>query len=301
MKKFFKILLIIVCIINIILSGYYLLNLSKNNKESDNVVQGAVDSLITEKVNDEEALKEKYRKEYPDVDFPDNLLLKYYPLYAKNQDLRGWISIPEFEFEYPIVQGKDNSYYLKKDINKEYNTWGNPFFSCNNKFDPIDKNLIIFGHNSANYKNKMFTPLNKYLTLEGFIKAPVIECDTIYEKMYWKIYAVFITNSDKKDDNGNIFYYIKENFDNTESFVEYINEINKRAIYYTGVDICEEDNILTISTCNYSFKNARAVIVCRKVRPGESMRVSTAIAQNNSSPMYPQAWYDAKKLQNPYK
>ena len=90
-------------------------------------------------------------------------------------------------------------------------------------------------------------------------------------------------------------------FPSEEDFWTYISEINERSIYSTGVDISENDELLTISTCNYSFDGARMIIVCRKVRKGENADVNLSLVATNKSPKYPQAWYDEKGLNNPYK
>lgn len=302
MNKHLKRFISVICVIAILVSGGYLVGFFYLQHRGQRAVQVATDSLITSDTTaeDEEKLKEEYRKKYPNVDFPDDLLLKYYPTYAKNQDLRGWIYVPEYNINYPVVQSKDNSWYLHKGIDKQYDYWGTPFFDYRNKFNPNDKNLIVFGHNSSIFNDKIFAPLNAYLKIDGFKKAPVIQCDTIYEEMYWKVYAVIITNSKAKDDNGYRFDYMITDFDD-DLFSEYIYEINERAIYKTGVDIEPDDKILTISTCNYSFKNARMVIICRKVRENETRDVDVSLAQNNENPRYPQAWYDKRGQKNPYK
>lgn len=300
MKKFIRRFISAICIIAIVISGKYLVEYISSDRQGEKAVQKAAESLITEKVDEEEILKQEYRKKYPNIKFPDNLLLKYYPVYAQNQDLAGWISVPEYKVDYPIMQSTDNDYYLRKNIDKKYDVWGVPFFDYRNKFNPNDQNLIVFGHNSSQFKNKMFAALNAYATVEGFKKAPVIKCDSIYEEMYWKVYAVYITNSKSKDDNGHYFNYIVNKF-SEDAFGEYLYEVKSRALYETGIDIKPDDHILTISTCNYSFKDARMVIVCRQIRPGESTAVDVSLAHENPNPKYPQAWYDAKKIKNPYK
>ena len=130
--------------------------------------------------------------------------------------------------------------------------------------------------------------------------APVIECNTIYGDYTWFVYAVFIANSDPKDDNGYLFPY---NFIDisTAKFEGYIDEIDKRKLYTTGVDINVSDKILTLSTCCYDFNEARLVVVARLKRDGESVSVDTSKAIENPNPKYPQAWYDANnKAVNPY-
>ena len=86
-----------------------------------------------------------------------------------------------------------------------------------------------------------------------------------------------------------------------EKFESYIEEIDKRKLYTTGVDINANDKILTLSTCCYDFNEARLVVVARLKRDGESVNVDVSKAIENPNPKYPQAWYNAfKKPVNPY-
>ena len=239
------------------------------------------------------------RNSYPDVDFPDGMLAKYAPLYAMNNDLRGYISIPMFEMNLPVVQADENSYYLDKDIYGNKSKYGTPFFDYRmTDFENLHKNTVIYGHNAKN-DDFIFGMLENYRTTDGFIKAPVIECNTIYGDHKWFVYAVFITNSKPGDDNG---YFLPYNFiDVSDSrFEEYIEEIDKRKLYTTGVDINSSDKILTLSTECYDFNDARLVVVARLQREGESEIIDTSKAYENPNPKYPQKWYDVNKKSNPY-
>ena len=80
----------------------------------------------------------------------------------------------------------------------------------------------------------------------------------------------------------------------------YLNELAQRSLYDTGVDVLPTDKLLTLSTCSHEFEDARFVVVARLVRPGESAAVDTSKATENPNPRYPQAYYTAKNLTNPY-
>ena len=242
----------------------------------------------------------RLESEFPGVEFPEGMLAKYGQLYAANKDLRGWISIDGLDINFPVAQGVDNDYYLEKDIYGKYTMYGVPFFDYRmTDFRNLHKNNVIYGHNMRS-DDYIFGNLENYRTIDGFKTAPVIECNTIYGDYTWFVYAVFITNSDPKDDNGYLFPY---NFIDisTAKFEGYIDEIDKRKLYTTGVDINVSDKILTLSTCCYDFNEARLVVVARLKRDGESVSVDTSKAIENPNPKYPQAWYDAnKKAVNPY-
>lgn len=280
-----------ISVIVIIISGGYLINhyiidpyLYKKNQQE---VEQAIDNGSAD-ISDEEA-----------ANYPEGMLAKYRKLYDINQDLRGWISIPALEINLPIAQGADNDFYLHKNIYKKWTNYGVPFFDYRiDDFKGLPRNTVIYGHN-MHYDDLIFGMLENYREISGFQSAPAIECNTIYGDHIWFVYAVFITNSRSSDDNNYTFPY---NFVDisTEKFVEYINEIDKRKLYSTGVDINPTDKILTLSTCCYDFDDARLVVVARLRRDNESVTVDTSKATMNNNPRYPQAWYDAMKKSNPY-
>lgn len=63
----------------------------------------------------------------------------------KNKDTKGWIRYNSNKINYPIVQAKDNDYYLDKNFYKKYNQAGSIFMDYrNNSFN--DKNVVLYGH-----------------------------------------------------------------------------------------------------------------------------------------------------------
>lgn|GEM_PF-708105 len=250
------------------------------------------------------------RAEHPDIVFPEGMLPEYAHSYAKNTDLRGWLRIPGFGISYPVVQTTDNSTYLTIDFLREKYKRGTLFFDARNTISrerPMDLNTTVYGHNMRT-DNLMFGCLEKYRTIEGFQKASIIECDTIYAKYYWKVYAVFLSNGSRSSkvpkDEDYVFDYIFNRLstgNDNQPFRDYIEELNRRRFYDTGVDIRKDDKILTLSTCAYDFTDARLVVVARMVRPGESHAVDITLAKLNPNPQYPQMYYDKKKLTNDYK
>lgn len=239
-------------------------------------------------------------EEHEDSKYPAGMLVKYKQLYDINEDLRGWISIPSLEINLPVAQGENNDYYLHRNIYKKSTNYGVPFFDYRIKdFKNLPKNTVIYGHN-MHYDDLIFGLLENYREIDGFKSAPIIECNTIYGDIKWKVYAVFITGSKSSQDNGYLFPY---NFIDIsdENFADYIREIDTRKFYTTGVDIYPTDRILTLSTCCYDFNDARLVVVARMLRDGESASVDTTRAVKNDNPRYPQAWYDANKKTNPYR
>ncbi|MBR3781292.1 MAG: sortase [Clostridia bacterium] len=278
-----------------ILLNSYVIEPYKESKQSSDIVSMIQTTLSDNSVDPWQEIKSKH----PDIDFPSGMNPAFADLYAANRDFAGWISIPDMNINYAVVQGKDNKEYERRDFYGNSTSYGVPFFDSRNSLHSLDRNTIIFGHNMRR-DDKIFGTLEQYRTVEGFARAPIIGMSTLYGDYTFKIYAAFISNSDRDDDNGNFLNFI---FTNTpdENFANYIAEIDKRKFYTTGVDINFSDKILTLSTCCYDFSDARLVVVGRLLREGESPAVDTSLAVMNPSPKLPQAYYDAKGEKNPYK
>lgn len=246
---------------------------------------------------------EEIKKKYPKVNFPEGLQLEYAKLYGENQDFVGFLRADGIEMSLPIVQTSNDDYYLKKDFHKRNTKYGTPFVTHLNTISEekfgLDTNTVIFGHHMND--GSVFGILDEYKTIEGFKAAPVITFDTMYHDYQWKVIAAFVTNAEEADDNGYVFKYYFTDLSTEERFSAYLNALNERSLYNTGVDVLPTDKILTLSTCSHEFENARFVVVARMVRNGEVPEVDVSRATVNSNPRYPQAYYDKKKQDNPYK
>lgn len=241
------------------------------------------------------------KQKYPGVNFPEGMQYKHAGLYAINRDFVAWLKIPGIDIDMPVVKGRNNSEYLKKTFYNERSKYGCAFLDYRSSVKDFDRNSVIYGHNMS-YDDLMFGPLLTYQKPEGFKNAPIIEFSTLYKDTKWKIYAVFLTNGSSKGDNGYLFNYIFQNLSSDEAFMGFVDEIDQRKFYSTGVDIKPGDKILTLSTCFHDhFKNGRLVVVARLVREGEGQEIDFSKVSLNPSPRYPQAWYSAKGLKNPYK
>lgn len=261
-----------------------------------------IDSIIveTDDLDDNqyvEAWQEVLTK-YPTIEFPENMNLKYAYLYAVNQDLVGWVKIPNTNLDVQVVQANDNDYYLKRDFYGRTSRYGCPYLDFKNDSQYLNDNTVIYGHHMTD--GLMFSNLDKYKTLEGYKESPIIEYSTLYETYYFKVFAAFISNAKLVDDRGQYFNFLVTDFSTDEKFNGFIDEVEKRSIFKTGVNVQPDDKIITLVTCSYEFESARLVVMGRLLRENEKTVVDVEEASLNTSPKYPQAWYDAKNMSNPY-
>lgn len=217
-----------------------------------------------------------------------------------NDDFKGWITISGTKIDNPIYQTTDNEFYLTHNQKKQKSVYGALFFDCNNSVteDYTDKNLIVYGHHMKN--GSMFANLTKYKELNFYKEHPTIEFSTLYKTSTYKIYAAFILNTSKSDDNGYIYNFARQSFINEDDFNSWTAEAFERSLINTGVDVNIDDNIITLVTCTYEFDNARFIVMARETRGGEETAVDTSGASVNPSPRYPKRWYDDRKMDYPF-
>lgn len=275
--------------------GVYAVQSRQAKKQIADIKQQLIDD--TDIANESDVWSE-FLSKYPNIRLPEGIMPKYAYLYAINQNLVGWLKIPNTIVDVQVVQGKDNSEYLKKDFYGNYSRYGCPYMDYRNDPKYLQKNTIVYGHHMSD--GLVFADLKKYQTIEGFQASPVIQFDTLYRSYTFKVYAAFISNSKEEDDGGYIFNYTVTDFGSNDKFMEYIAAVDERKYYTTGVDILPTDKILTLSTCSYEFSDARLVVIGRMLRDGESAAVDTTLATANSNQRFPQAYYDKKGQTNPF-
>ncbi|MBE6875874.1 MAG: class B sortase [Ruminococcus sp.] len=215
-------------------------------------------------------------------------------LLAVNKDVVGYISIPnEPKIAYPVLQRKNpddgNYYYLDKNINLEYARAGSIFMDYRNYFDDMvenldeggnpdgtykrtfvnSQNLVIYGHNMHDYS--MFGALKYYTNNETYYDThPIIELESNYMKYQYKVFGMIIV--DVEDETETKFdYWNTINFKDETEFYDYVNEIKRRTIRLTDVDIQYGDQLLTLSTCNSTFTDGRLVVFARLLRENEDL------------------------------
>ena len=159
-----------------------------------------------------------------------------------NSDSVAWVRIPGTNISYPVVQGKDNDYYLTRNIKKEKNGAGWIYADYRNIFDTLDKNTIIYGHNRRN--GTMFSNLKYYLDKEYCSDEThkYINFNTKNKKYIAEIFSVYKITSTSVT--------LPVQFSNDEEFMQTINNWKSSSIYDFQKDVSKDDNILTLYTCD---------------------------------------------------
>lgn len=226
------------------------------------------------------------KSEIPDVvDDP-----AFITMINEHPNFRGWIKINDTVIDYPVMQAKDNEFYLTHDFNSQKNVTGAIFADYRNdllhKAGEHGESIVLYGHNML--KSTFFATLSRYWeqrgTLEYYKAHPVVEFDTMIEKAKWKIFAVGIFNP--LPNQGEVFdFYNKTAFTSKDDFNNYISAVMDRSVLFTDVDLTYGDSILALQTCYWPWLEENQTlcgVFARKVRPGENPAVDTDKATFNN-------------------
>lgn len=267
--------------IGIIISGCYIFDYFSEKQANDAIL---------------EQVRDMYHPTDTEVN-EDGSLRRFDELVAQNPDCIGWITVPNTKIDNPVYQAADNQYYVNRNPNKTYSVYGSIFADFRNtvSVDGNSANITLYGHHMKD--GTMFANLHNYKKMSFYQENPVITFDTRYGTGgKYKVFACMITNVEGKDDNGYYFDYTACDFEDDESFERWVEQIRRRSLYESPVDVMAGDEILTLSTCTYEIKGTelRCVVVARKVRDGESDTVNISQIKPNAKTIYPAIWYEKK-------
>ena len=243
MKKVFNVIIVSLLIGIILISSYFIYEELKQNKKQENTFNELIE-IVEDKQDDNNE--------------EENLNLS--KLYNMNNDFVGWLKIENSNINYPVMQSKSKpNYYLKRDFYQNYSSYGTPYISEQCNIGTSD-NLIIYGHHINN--KKMFGELENYKEKDYYDKHSLLTFSTLQDTSQYKIFAVFKTVAYS---NKGFKYYNYIDFEDEEKFNEFLNKCNELSLYDTNIQPEYKSSLITLSTCEYSNKNGRLVVVAYKL------------------------------------
>lgn len=189
------------------------------------------------------------------------LLPEFAELYSINPDIVGWISIPDTNVNYPVVQRKEQTdYYLYRDFHGKQVARGCIYVreQCD-VFAPSD-NVVIYGHMMKD--STMFADLANYTNKKYWEEHQSIRFDTLRGRYEYQIICVFKTTA-TVGEGFPYHQFVDAQYDS--DLDEFWYHCQKNALYDTGLAPRYGDKLITLSTCEYSRTNGRLVIVAKRM------------------------------------
>lgn len=238
---------ILVCLAVFLVSGGLLLKRYFDDRRSESEF-AALESLIV--------------SDAPAADGEETNSAKFAALRDQNSDFIGWISIEDTKLDFPVMYAPNNKdFYLRHDFNKEYSVYGVPYLDEKTTLGANDQseNLVIYGHNMKT--GTIFGCLTGYKEASYYRQHPYVQFDTVYGDGTYEVFAAF--SIDVAADTS--FVYNQYVDMDEETYNAYVEEVISRSDVDTGIRPVYGEQLLTLSTCEYSSDNGRYVVVARRV------------------------------------
>ena len=185
----------------------------------------------------------------------DAVSVDFASLKSLNEDIVGWLYFENEDISYPILQGADDSEYIRTTYTGENSRVGSIFLESLNSPDFTDRHTIIYGHNMRNLsmfgKLRYYYRDTKYYTGHEYFQ--IITPDTAYR------YQII---SYKRVAGDSPIYAVYES--DTIGYNDFIDDVVlKDSMIETGIRPGYRDDIVTLSTC--SAGNDRFVVSAVKI------------------------------------
>ncbi len=188
-------------------------------------------------------------------------LPEYIAVSQLNPDMVGWMKIDNTKVNYPVMHTPGRTdHYLHLDFYGNYSSHGCLYAREQCDITLPSDNITIYGHNMND--GSMFAALLKYRDRSFWEDHRYITFDTLMEHHTYEIFAVFRTTASKGE--GFTYHQFIDAKDEAE-YNEYIADCQSIALYDTGITPTYGDKLITLSTCEYSQKNGRFVVVAKRI------------------------------------
>ena len=253
---------ILLCVF--VYSGYRILSSKQEYAESKELYDDAVTRYTTVNDNPSSVQPEKEMsgtegsENSPDVPDPEAeedsdaapIRVDFDALKKVNPDIVGWIYCEDTVINYPVVQGENNEYYLKKGYDRKYSFTGSIFLDSRASPDFSDANNIIYGHNMMDAS--MFAGLEKWKDQAYYEEHPVMWLLTPGGDYRIRIFSGYLT-----DARSEAFSIIPAN----GSFLQkYLDKALAKSDIRTDHAPDGTGKYVMLSTCAYDYKTARYVL-----------------------------------------
>lgn len=258
LNKNLKTILIVVFVLLVIVfiySAYQVTHTIHEYNESDRFYEKTRQSAVTSK--DPQAVSQGSRT----VDQPDEPLefspidVDFEELLKSSADIKGWLYSPNTKIDYPVVQSKDNAYYLHRLMDGTYNPSGTLFIDFRCAGDFSGKNTVIYGHHMQD--GSMLASIVDYHDQKYYDEHPVMYLNTPDGDYRLDIVCGFVTWYDSR-----VYTF---DFGSRTEFEEWFELMRSYSDFESDVEVGLDDRLVTLSTCTYDYDNARYVLLAKLV------------------------------------
>ncbi len=246
LRKIIIAVLTLILVISIAYITYYFYNQHKEKQDNQNILDNV--EIDTSEVTEETTER----------------MLQVRELQKENEEIIGYIEIEGTNISYPVCQAKDNDYYLTHNYKKEKASTGSIFLDKDFNLTKPSTNYLIYGH--RNKQGLMFEDLIKYSKEDFYKEHPTIKFTTATSDDTYEIISAFYSRVYYKSEQNVFRYYYFVNAEAEEEYNEFVNNCKSSSIYDTGKTATYGEQLITLSTCEYSQEDGRFAVVGKKIK-----------------------------------
>ncbi len=166
------------------------------------------------------------------------ILARLSKLKSLNADTYGWIKITGTDVDYPVMQGADNNFYLRRSFYKTPLNSGSIFVDSACSSPDENYNTVIYGHNMKD--GTMFHSLFN-LENESYFNSAEIRLMTPNGVYVYEVYSVHRPHETEQ------FFHTEFNPASYAEFVAWTKE--QSLMDNSAISVTSSDKIITLSTC----------------------------------------------------
>ena len=156
-------------------------------------------------------------------------------------DIRGWIRLEGTKVDYPVMQSKDNDYYLSRAVNGTWNKVGTPFMDFRNRGDFSDRITVIYGHYMGD--GSMFTDIHSYKSQKFYDEHPYIDLYTPDGSYRILPVAGIYQNVE--------YWDFTFDYDSDEAFMYQIGTWKALSTFKSDTEYNADDRFVVLTLCTY--------------------------------------------------
>jgi len=267
MKKKISSIIIIISIVLLAFSVYKIIEWKKDNDRTEELIATINEILKTKELDDEsfeisklsqniEINKENYYWKYVDLPL---MKVDFNNLININEDTVAFVSVPNTNINYPVVQTNNNDFYLNHTYDKSLNSAGWVFLDYRNNIKELSSNNVIYAHSRLD--KTMFGTLRNILK-EAWLNNKdyhYVRLTTPEYSSIWQVFSVYKIETE--------IGYLKTEFSTSNEKLAFYNNLLNRSIYNFDTVVDVEDKILTLSSC-YN-ESEKVVLHARLIKFGQ--------------------------------
>lgn len=242
MSKVKRIIMLVIFIGAIAVLGFSLwktIGINRAYEKGDRVYSEIENQVVEENVEFEPKITDDSKDAEKESQKESMISVDVKKLQTINNEVVGWIYIPNSVISYPLLQGQDNEKYLHKTYNGVDSIYGSIFVNNENSGDFSDLHTVIYGHNMRN--GSMFGSLKNYAEADYFKAHRNIYIFTEKGTYRYRVFSCHVTNA-----TGKIY---KTVFDDSFSYTDLLDMAKSNTQIRTNLEVSELDKTITLSTC----------------------------------------------------